>query len=197
MKKIIATLTTIALAGCGSKIDCNDSNLKQIAIQLIQDRMEQAVWYREIKAALTLPSLVDIQTIRKNEETKQSTCRANYSFQYNGKQRNVPVEYSLSYLEDSGNTQVALDPDVILRALMVLVMVEQPIVRQENDVARAASPLIPVSPPPDASPKKEVQSDEEPNGENEANNKRQGKPWQDTNGIIHNPDGTTSGRPVD
>lgn len=198
MKKLIAILIVTALTGCGSDIDCNDDNFKAIALQLIQDSLEKVAWYREMKIALSPPTLVDIQTTSKNEETKQSTCKANYSFEYNGRPRNIPIEYSLSYLQDSNKTNVSLDPDVIFKTLFVMSIAERPQNEQSRKQASDVRPKVQSSVAPNVPTLAKVpQSDAEPNGEEEANNKRQNKPWQDTNGILHNPDGTTSGRPVD
>ncbi|RTL29140.1 MAG: hypothetical protein EKK47_13955 [Burkholderiales bacterium] len=198
MRNLIVILIVTALTGCGSDIDCNDDNFKAIALQLIQNKLENVAWYREMKIALSPPTLVDIQTTSKNEEIKQSTCKANYSFEYNGRQRNIPIEYSLSYLQDSDKTNVSLDPDVIFKTLFVMVMAERPQNVQSRKEGSDVRPKTQSSVAPNLPiPAKAPQSEAEPNGEEEASNKRQNKSWQDTNGIIHNPDGTTSGRPVD
>lgn len=195
MKKI-SLLVTLALAGCGSKIDCNDSELKKLAIQIIQERMANVVWYKQASHALTPANLTDIQTISKNNETKQGACKANYTFEYNEKQRQIPIEYSLSYLEDSGKTQVSLDPDIVFSNLMGLVMFERPRSKEGAGTLQSGIPPAPSIIQPSESAT-ELGGDDEPNGKEEAKNKQQGKEWQDNNGFIHYPDGTKSDRPVD
>lgn len=151
-----------------------------------------------MKVTLSPPTLVDIQTTSKNEETKQSTCKANYSFEYNGRQRKIPIEYSLSYLQDSDKTNVSVDPNVISRSLLVLAALERPKNKQSmKETSDIGSKTQSSATSNSSNLGKEPQSDAEPNGEEEANQKRQNKSWQDTNGIIHNPDGTATGRPVD
>lgn len=120
--------TLLLLHGCGSKVDCNGNKVKENAIKIIQSHLNDAVWYKEMHAALTgKPELSGVKTLSRNDELKQSQCSAKYSFIYNGKQREVDTTYELVYLQDKDDVEVKVDVGGIKSALMGIVMREAPI----------------------------------------------------------------------
>lgn len=118
----------LLLQGCGSKVDCNGNKVKENAVEIIQSHLNDAVWYKEMHAALTgKPELSSVKTLSRNDELKQSQCSAKYSFIYNGKQREVDAAYELAYLQDKNDVEVKVDVDGIKSALMGIVMREAPV----------------------------------------------------------------------
>lgn len=126
----ISTLcvSALLLQGCGSKVDCNGNKVKENAIEIIQSHLNDAVWYKEIHAALSgVPELTSVRTLSRNDEVKQAACSAKYTFTYNGKPREIDVAYDLAYLQDKGETEVKVTVGDVLGGVMAIVMTEHPI----------------------------------------------------------------------
>lgn len=124
----IGSVTAIALlvSGCGSSVDCNDSKSKATAVEIIQSRLNQATWYKQLGSALTTPELVNIKTVTSNDELKSRSCSGQYSFSYNKTPRTIDVTYLLSYLQDKKETEVKVYTDDVAAGLMAMVMRERP-----------------------------------------------------------------------
>lgn len=129
---------TLLLQGCGSKIDCNDDGFKDLAVGLIKTRLEQAVWYKQITLALSgKPGLTSIKTLARSDELKTGKCAAKYTFVYNGKEREVDMEYDLAYLEDKKDTEVSVNVNGVAAGVMAIVMSEGP---KKNGVEKFMDP---------------------------------------------------------
>ncbi len=138
--RALFTLVGISLLvqGCGGKIDCNDDGFKGVAIGLIKTRLEQAVWYKQIALALSgTPALANIKTLARNDELKTGKCAATYTFVYNGKEREVDMEYDLAYLEDKKDTEVSVNVNGVAAGVMSIVMSEGP---KKNGVEKFTDP---------------------------------------------------------
>ena len=120
--------TPLLLQGCGNKVDCNGSKVKENAIEIIQSHLNNAAWYKDISFALSgSPELTNTKTLSQNQELKQAECSATYSFNYNGKSREIPVSYYLAYLEDKGEVEVKVAVDSVKAGIMGIAMTERPI----------------------------------------------------------------------
>lgn len=134
---IMLSLTAL-IQGCGSKVDCNDSQAKADAIEIIQTNLAKNVWYNEMSAALSAdPKLSSIKTMSHSDELNQGTCRGNYNVTYNNKPREFEFNYSLAYLQDKGKTEVRVAVNDVAGGLMALVMTERPI---KNGVEKIMDP---------------------------------------------------------
>lgn len=124
-----------ALSACGAKVDCNDANAKKEALEIIQSHLDNAVWYREMKVALTGEvKLENIKTVEKSEDGKQARCSASYSYTYNDKPRDTDVAYNLAYLEDKKTPEVRVGVNELKAGLMGLIMGERPIKNGEEKI---------------------------------------------------------------
>src|SRR5476649_1212566 len=120
--------TTLLLQGCGNKVDCNSSKVKEDAIEIIQSHLNAIAWYNDIHAAISgEPELTSIKTLSRNDDLKQGQCSAKYTFTYNKKPREIEVGYSLAYLQDKGETEVKVVIDDVKGGIMSLVMSERPV----------------------------------------------------------------------
>jgi antitoxin component YwqK of YwqJK toxin-antitoxin module len=130
--------TALLLQGCGSKIDCNSSKVKEHAIEIIQSHLNNAVWYKEMHAAISgTPELTSVKALSRNDELKQGQCSAKYTFTYNGKPREIDVAYDLAYLQDKGETEVKVAVADVKGGVMAIVMAERPI---KNGVEKIMDP---------------------------------------------------------
>lgn len=130
--------TLFMLQGCGSKVDCNGSKVKEDAIDILQSHLDGAAWYKQMRAALSgAPELTSVKTLSRNDEVKQAVCSAKYTFTYNGKPREVDVAYELGYLQDKGETEVKVAVGDVMGAIMGIVMVEHPI---KNGIEKIVDP---------------------------------------------------------
>jgi antitoxin component YwqK of YwqJK toxin-antitoxin module len=135
---LVLCLSALALQGCGNKVDCNGNKIKESAIEIIQSHLNDAVWYKDMHAALSgTPELTSVKTLSHNEELKQGQCSAKYTFTYNGKQREIDVAYDLAYLQDKGETEVKVAVNDVKGGIMAIAMVERPI---KNGVEKIVDP---------------------------------------------------------
>lgn len=134
-------LAAIALQGCGSTVDCNASDTKETALKIINQNLDKARWYNEIKPSLSgSPKLINIKTVSQDKDLKTARCNAVYSLNYNGRDREIDVQYHLSYLQDKGEAEVRVDVDSVKFKLMGLVAVEGPIKTSTPDVPKVSQP---------------------------------------------------------
>jgi len=144
LKKLCIAITfcafTILLQGCGNKVDCNGNKIKENAIEIIQSHLNTAVWYTDIKAALSGSiELTNIKTLSHNDELKQAECSATYTFNYNGKPREIAVVYDLGYLQDKGEVEVKVAVDSVKAGIMGIAMMEKPIKNGEEKIVDPAT----------------------------------------------------------
>ena len=133
---IIASCSAaLLLQGCGSKVDCNGSKVKEDAIAIIQSNLAPMPWYQQIGGALSgSPELTNIKTTSRNDDIKQATCNATYSVTYNSKPREFEVTYYLAYLADKSETEVKVGLDSIFNGYVRMVNAEPPIKNGEEKI---------------------------------------------------------------
>lgn len=135
VRTVLVSLSAVALTACGGKVDCNSSDIKKDALEIIQSHLAEAVWYNEMKLAITgEPKLENIKTIETENDGKQAQCRGTYSTTYNEKPRSIDVTYNLAYLEDKKETEVRVVVGDVQGGLMSLAMSERPIKNGEEKV---------------------------------------------------------------
>lgn len=129
----------LVLQGCGSKADCNDSDVKKNAIEIIQEYLNKENMYRGMNAALSgTTELTSIKTLSRDNEVKRAQCSANYSFTYNEKPREVEVVYDLAYLQDKGETEVKVAAiNHVVTAVVMISRAEPPI---KNGIEKITDP---------------------------------------------------------
>ncbi|EYS96545.1 hypothetical protein CF68_20335 [Cupriavidus sp. SK-4] len=135
IRSLLIVAAAAALSACGAKVDCNSDSAKKDALEIIQSHLDNAVWYREMKIAITGdPKLENIKTVEKSEDGSQARCRASYSYTYNDKPRTVEVPYNLAYLEDKKKPEVRVVISEVQAGLMGVVMTERPIKNGEEKI---------------------------------------------------------------
>lgn len=136
-------LLAMGLQGCAPKIDCNGDQVKKDVVTIVQEGLDKAVWYKEVALALSgNASISDIKTVSKNDELKQAQCTAQYTFTYNKTQRQVEVEYNLSYLQDKKEVQVLAGADQVKTGIMQIVMREVPVKNGTQKIYNEAGKLV-------------------------------------------------------
>lgn len=130
------------LQACGNKVDCNNSEVKDDVVTIIQEQLGKALWYREMSMGIAEEvSLINIKTISHNEQLKQSQCNGTYVYTYNGKQREANVDYELAYLEDSGKVETKANVTEVVSALMSTAMRELPVKNGVENLRDSAGKL--------------------------------------------------------
>ena len=128
-------ISVLLLQGCGNKVDCNSEKTKTDAIAIIQSNLAPMPWYQQIGGALSgSAELTNIKTTSRNDDIKQATCSATYSFTYNGKPREFEVTYYLAYLADKSETEVKVGLDRIVGSFVGMVNAEPPIKNGEEKI---------------------------------------------------------------
>jgi antitoxin component YwqK of YwqJK toxin-antitoxin module len=135
LRGVLFAVVAAGLTACGAKVDCNSDTVKNDALEIIQSHLDAAVWYREMKIAMTgEPRLENIKTVDERTGGTQARCRASYSYTYNDKPRAIDVTYNLAYVEDKKSTEVRVVVDDVKGGLMALAMTEKPIKNGEEKV---------------------------------------------------------------
>lgn len=135
VRSLLVSLVAVGLTACGAKVDCNSDAVKRDALEIIQSHLNKAVWYNEMKMAITGdPKLENIKTVDADKNGKQAQCKGAYSLTYNEKQRSTDFIYNLAYLEDKGNTEVRVVVQDVQGGLMGLAMSERPIKNGEEKI---------------------------------------------------------------
>jgi antitoxin component YwqK of YwqJK toxin-antitoxin module len=120
---LICCAVVLTMQGCGNKADCNDNQTKENAINIIQSHLEN--WDKDIILAITGTSkLTDVRSLSKDENLGQAQCVAAYTFTYNKKEREIEVQYYLSYLEDKKQVDVKVGIDDLKRGIMTMAIGE-------------------------------------------------------------------------
>jgi antitoxin component YwqK of YwqJK toxin-antitoxin module len=133
LRFLLVPLLALGLTACKGKVDCNDGSVKEDALEIIQSNLDKAVWYNEMKLAITGTStLENIKTEHAAESGKRAECSATYLMTYNGKERSFNVEYELAYLEDKKETDVAVGIGAIQGGLMNMAASERPVKNGEE-----------------------------------------------------------------
>lgn len=133
VRGLLVSLVAVGLTACGAKVDCNSSAVKKDALEIIQSHLNNAVWYNEMKLAITGdPKLENIKTVETDKDKKQAQCQGTYSLTYNEKPRSIDFIYNLAYLEDKGETEVRVVVRDVQGGLMGLAMTERPIKNGEE-----------------------------------------------------------------
>lgn len=132
---LLISLSAVALTACGGKADCNSSASKKDVLEIIQSNLNNAVWYNEMKLAITgEPKLESIKTLDTQNDGKQSQCVGSYTLTYNEKPHSIDVAYDLTYLEDKKDTEVKVAVRDVQGGLMGLAVSERPIKNGEEKV---------------------------------------------------------------
>ncbi|WP_302857466.1 toxin-antitoxin system YwqK family antitoxin [Ralstonia pseudosolanacearum] len=135
IRSLLLTIFAISLTACGGKVDCNSSAPKKDALEIIQSNLNNAVWYNEMKLAITgEPKLENIKTLDTQNDGKQSQCVGSYTLTYNEKPHSIDVAYDLTYLEDKKDTEVKVAVRDVQSGLMGLAVSERPIKNGEEKV---------------------------------------------------------------
>lgn len=118
----------LGLQGCGPDLDCNGKDVKATALEIIKSKMEKMRWYSDMEPAISGNiEITSIKTLAKNDETKQRGCSGNYTFKYNGSQKEMPFEYETALLQDKGEAEVRVDVEAIVNGMMRLALSEPPV----------------------------------------------------------------------
>lgn len=143
LRGLLAPLIAVGLSACGEKVDCNSSTVKDDALEIIQSHLDNAIWYNEMKLAITgEPELENIKTVDVDKDGKHAQCSGTYSVTYNEKPRPIEVTYYLAYLEDKDDTEVKVAVGDVKGGLMGLAMFERPIKNGEEKVYNNGSLVI-------------------------------------------------------
>lgn len=102
---------SLTLAGCSSStLPCNDGNVKDTVFEIITSSIHKAQWAKEGEEQGLIGdySVTGIKTLSYDEKIDYYTCAASFNFEHSGKPYNKDFTYELSYLEDSGETDIAV-----------------------------------------------------------------------------------------
>jgi antitoxin component YwqK of YwqJK toxin-antitoxin module len=128
----------IVLQGCGSRIDCNSSSVKQSALEIIQSNLNKTAIFQDINAALSGDAaLTSVKTLSSNDELKQRQCSAKYTITYNGKPHEIEVGYNVAYLQDKGEPETKVAVNDVIAGIMTMAMSEGPI---KNGIEKITDP---------------------------------------------------------
>jgi hypothetical protein len=117
-------LTLFFLGGCTSDVsDCNNSSVKESALDIIDSHLNQMPWYHEIRPNLSKIEISNIKTTSINKEIKEKMCEAKYSASFFDKEIKIDFPYKLSYLEDKKDTEVSVNLEPIKSHYAALIMV--------------------------------------------------------------------------
>jgi hypothetical protein len=125
MTVLVTVVTMCNLTGCGGVSECNESQTKETALNIIDTNLSKAVWYQQMKANITDAKISEISTMSKDEELEKRSCSGTYSFNYKGKNYEKDFEYELKYLEDEDSTMVSVDVETIKQRVMAIAMFAQ------------------------------------------------------------------------
>lgn len=121
-----ACFLALGMQGCGNKVDCNDSQIKKDAIDIIKSHLVD--WDKSINLATSGDAvLAGVRTLSKDDELKQAQCVAKYTFTYNKKEHGVDVPYYVSYLQDKKAVEVKVAIDDLKQGIMRMALDEPPI----------------------------------------------------------------------
>ncbi|QLI80265.1 hypothetical protein HZU75_01235 [Chitinibacter fontanus] len=127
--------TLILLTGCSSKIDCNNSTVKEQALSIIGQELNKSIYYREALPAFgTDFKIENVKTTSKNDEIETGTCNADYSFIYNGSARKLNFSYIVSILKDKGEPQVEVYAKEVRNSIETLVANQEPPIKNGAQV---------------------------------------------------------------
>lgn len=107
----IGILSAAILTGCGGGTsDCTDSDVKDTVVSIISNEVQKARWGKELfsKGLVDDLEVTRIKTTDYNEKLDRYTCAAKFSFTFKGKEQSKDIEYVNSYLEEEGETEVAV-----------------------------------------------------------------------------------------
>lgn len=121
----MSILTTAILTGCGGTSDCTDSDVKDTVVSIILNEVHKAQWGKEIfsKGLVDDFEVTRIKTTDYDEKLDRYTCAATFTFTFNGKEQSKDIQYVNSYLEEEGDTEVAVyGADDVKTRMMALTM---------------------------------------------------------------------------
>lgn len=107
----ISILTAVILTGCGGGTsDCTDSDVKDTVVSIISNEVQKAQWGKELfsKGLVDDLEVTRIKTTDYDEKLDRYTCAASFSFTFKGKEQSKDIQYINSYLEEEGETEVAV-----------------------------------------------------------------------------------------
>src|SRR5690606_32582889 len=99
------------LTGCGGGTsDCTDSDVKDTVVSIIANEVQKARWGQELfsKGLVDDLEVIRIKTTDYDEKLDRYTCAATFSFTFKGKEQSTDIQYVNSYLEEEGETEVAV-----------------------------------------------------------------------------------------
>jgi hypothetical protein len=107
----ISMLATAILSGCGGGTsDCTDGGVKDTVVSIISNEVQKAQWGKEMFAKGLVEDLkvTRIKTTDYNEKLDRYICEASFSFTFKGNEQSKDIQYVNSYLEEEGETEVAV-----------------------------------------------------------------------------------------
>ena len=107
----ISVLAAAILTGCGGGTsDCTDSDVKDTVVSIIANEVQKARWGQELfsKGLVDDLEVIRIKTTDYDEKLDRYTCAATFSFTFKGKEQSTDIQYVNSYLEEEGETEVAV-----------------------------------------------------------------------------------------
>lgn len=113
------------LAGCGGAARCNDSQVKETIVQMVDNQVKDAVWAQDMfdKGWISNIELTDIKTTSHDTELGSYSCEAQYHFDYRGHPQAKVLSYDLTYVEDRKDTQIEVyGIEAIKTRMMTLAM---------------------------------------------------------------------------
>lgn len=110
-KCAVAAVFPVLLAGCsGGTLDCSDSVTKETVVDIVVSNIQTAVWGREAfdREILGNFDVSSVKTLEYDDSTDRYYCAASLDFELKGNPSSLDIEYVNSYLEDEGDTEVAV-----------------------------------------------------------------------------------------
>lgn len=112
IKKVgLITGLVLVLGGCsGGTSDCADGTVKDTVLSIIESNIKSAKWARQAfdKGLVDDIELTNIKTVNYQENIDRYSCEATYRFTYKGHEASRDIEYVNSFLEEEGETEVAV-----------------------------------------------------------------------------------------
>lgn len=110
-KCAVTAVFPVLLAGCsGGTLDCSDVITKETVVDIVVSNIQTAVWGREAfdREILSNFDVTNIKTLGYDDATDRYHCAASLDFELKGNPKSFDIEYVNSYLEEAGDTEVAV-----------------------------------------------------------------------------------------
>lgn len=108
---LLGVIGAFVLTGCSSgTLPCNDGDIKDTVLDIIASNINNAKWAIESQDAERLGnfSIDSIKTISYDENIDFYSCAGTFHYEFDDKPVSNEFTYELSYLEDSGETDIGV-----------------------------------------------------------------------------------------